>query len=97
MIVILLLLLLRCSVVSDSVQPYGQQRARLLSPWDSPGKNTGVGCHALLRSYFVFNMVAQLVKNLPAVRETYVLSLGWEDPLEKGNATYSRILAWHGL
>ena len=38
--------------------------------------------------------VAQLVKNLPAVRETWVQSLGWEDPLEKGKATHSSILAW---
>ena len=38
--------------------------------------------------------VAQLVKNLPAVWETWVLSLGWEDPLEKGKATHSSILAW---
>ena len=34
------------SVVSDSVHPFGLQPARLLCPWDSPGKNTGVGCHA---------------------------------------------------
>ena len=33
-------------------------------------------------------------KNLPAMRETWVQSLGWEDPLEKGKATHSRILAW---
>ena len=39
------------------------------------------------------NIVAQLVKNLPAMRETWVRSLGWEDPLEKGKATYSSILA----
>ena len=38
--------------------------------------------------------MAQLVKNLPAVRETGVWSLGWEDPLEKGKATHSNILAW---
>ena len=38
--------------------------------------------------------VAQLVKNLPAMRETWVRSLGWEDPLEKGKAVYSSILAW---
>ena len=35
-----------------------------------------------------------LVKNLPAMRETWVQSLGWEDPLEKGKATHSSILAW---
>ena len=37
------------SVVSDSVRPHGLQAARLLCPWDSGGKNTGEGCHALLR------------------------------------------------
>jgi len=35
-----------------------------------------------------------MVKNLPAMWETWVLSLGWEDPLEKGTATHSRMLAW---
>ena len=40
------------SVVSDSVQPYGLQPARLLCPWDSLGKNTGVDCHALLQGTF---------------------------------------------
>ena len=40
------------------------------------------------------SLVAQLVKNLPAVRETWVRSLGWEDPLEEGVATHSSILAW---
>ena len=38
--------------------------------------------------------VVQLVKNLPAMQETWVGSLGWEDPLEKGKATHSSILAW---
>ena len=38
--------------------------------------------------------MAQLVKNLPAVQETWVQSLGQEDPLEKGMATHSSILAW---
>ena len=40
------------------------------------------------------SLVAQLVKNLPAIRETWVRFLGWEDPLEKGKATHSSILAW---
>ena len=40
------------------------------------------------------SMVVQLVKNLPTVKETRVQSLGWEDPLEKGMATGSGILAW---
>ena len=38
--------------------------------------------------------VVQLVKNLPAIREPWVQSLHWEDPLEKGKATHSSILAW---
>ena len=40
------------------------------------------------------SLVAQLVKNLPAVQETWVQSLGWEDSLEKGKAIHSSILAW---
>ena len=39
-------------------------------------------------------LVAQMVKNLPAMQEAWVLSLGWEDPLEKGIATHSSILVW---
>ena len=41
------------SVVSDSLQPHVLQPARLLCPWDSPGKNTGMGCHALLQGIFL--------------------------------------------
>ena len=40
------------------------------------------------------SLIAQLVKNPPAMQETWVQSLGWEDPLEKGKATQSSILAW---
>ena len=40
------------SVVSDSLQPYGPYPARLLCPWDSPGKNAGVRCHALFQGIF---------------------------------------------
>ena len=39
-------------------------------------------------------LVAQMVKNLPAMQEAWVPSLGWDDPLEKGMATHSSILAW---
>ena len=38
--------------------------------------------------------MVQMVKNLPAIQVTWVRSLGWEDPLEKGMATYSSFLAW---
>ena len=40
------------------------------------------------------SLVAQMVKNLPTMQKTWLLSLGWEDPLEKGMATYSSILVW---
>ena len=46
---LLLLLLLIASVVSDSVRPHRWQPTRLTRPWDSPGKNTRVGCHFLLQ------------------------------------------------
>ena len=40
------------------------------------------------------SLVPQIVKNLPAMQETWVQSLGWEDPLEKGATTHSCIFAW---
>ena len=40
------------------------------------------------------SLVAQPVKNSPAMQETWVQSLGWADPLEKGKATHSSVLAW---
>ena len=43
------------------------------------------------------SLIAHLVKNLPAMQETLVRSLGWEDPLEKGMATHSNILAWRTI
>ena len=42
----------------------------------------------------LFSLLAQMVKNLPTVQETQVQSMGWENPLEKGMATHSSILAW---
>ena len=159
--------------MSDSVRPHRRQPTRLPYPWDSPGKNTGVGCHFLLQcmnvkseseiaqscltlsdpmdcslpgssvhgifqarvmewvviallaqlvkkstcnardlssipgsersagegigyplQYSWASFVAQLVKNLSAMWETWVRSLGWEDLLEKVKATQSSILAW---
>ena len=59
------------------------------------GRSTGEGVgYPLLYSWA--SLVAQLVKKPPAVWETWVRSLGWEDPLEKGMATHSSILAWRG-
>ena len=55
----------------------------------SPGEGNG---H--LFQYSWASLVAQMVKNLPAMQETWARSLGWEDLLEKDMATYSSILAW---
>ena len=55
----------------------------------SPGKRIGYPLQ-----YSWASLVAQLVKNLLAMQETWVQSLGWEDPLEKGKATHSSILGW---
>ena len=57
------------------------------------GRSAGEGIGYPLQ-YCWASLVAQLVKNLPAMRETWVRSLGWEDTLEKGKATHPSILAW---
>ena len=57
------------------------------------GRSPGEGIGYPLQ-YSRASLVAPLVKNTPAIWETWVRSLGWEDLLEKGKATYSSILAW---
>ena len=57
------------------------------------GKSPGEGVGYPLQ-YSWASLVAQAVKNPPAMWETWVSSLGWEDPLEKGMATHSSVLAW---
>ena len=64
-----------------------------------PGLHISGGAHCLSYSPFHFrllwaSLVAQAVKNLPAMQEAWVPSLGQENPLEKGMATHSSILAW---
>ena len=65
---------------------------------DSPGQFL---LHLFRRQLYLLNLraslVAQMVKNLPAMRETWVWFLGWEDPLEKEMTTHSSILAWEIL
>ena len=58
------------------------------SPWE------GIGYPLL---YSCVSLVAQIVKNLPAMRESWVQSLGWEDSVEEGTATHSSFLAWRIL
>jgi len=57
-----------------------------------PGE--GIDLHIPVFQYSWASLVAQLVKKPPAMQETWVQSLGWEDPLEKGTYTHSRILLW---
>ena len=57
------------------------------------GRSAGEGIGHPIQYSEAF-LVAQLVKNLPAMQETWVRSLGWKDSLEKGKAIHSSILAW---
>ena len=57
------------------------------------GRSSGEGMGYPVQ-YSWASLVAQLVKNPPAMWETWIRSLGWKDPLEKGKATHSSILAW---
>ena len=82
-------------------------------PWSSPGEESAYSTRdpslisgegrsleeglGHLLQYSWASLVAQLVKNLPAMWETWVWALRWEDPLEEGMATHSSILAWRTL
>ena len=57
------------------------------------GRSTGEGIGYPLQHSWA-SLVTQLVKNPPAVWETWVRSLGWEDPMKKGKATHFNILVW---
>ena len=71
-----------------TLQFHGLQHARL------PSLSFTISWSLLKLKSTGASLVAQLVKNLPAMQETWVQSLDWEDPLEKGTATHSSILAW---
>ena len=57
-----------CSVVSDSLRPHGLWPPRLLCPWDSPGKNTGVGCHFLFQCMKV-KRESEVAQSCPTLRD----------------------------
>ena len=87
------------SVVSDSVTPWTVAHKALLSmgiPRQEYSSGLLFPIPDLLMTwiYFWVSLVVQLVKNLPIMQETWVWSLGGEDPLEKRMATLSSILAW---
>ena len=69
------------------------------SPWGHRESDMTEQAHTSMFHLFAVSMltaflVAKMVKNLPAMRETWVRSLGQKDPLEKGKTTHSSILAW---
>ena len=64
------------SVVSNSQRPHGLQPTRLCRPWDSPGKNTGVGCHFLLRMYQQWDFITQALSYFPPSPPEFKLPKG---------------------
>ena len=77
-----------CPLVQAVITPHLHISRKVLMTPSSPAS------HFLFFSLLKNALVAQMVKNLPAMRKTQVWSLGWEDPLEKGMPTHSSILAW---
>ena len=84
-----------CSQVASLVAQLVKNVCNAGDPGSIPGsgRSPGEGIGYPFQ-YSWASLVAQLVRNPPAVRETWVQSLGWEDPLEEGKATHSSILAW---
>ena len=75
--------------MSDSVRPHRQQPTRLLRPWDSPGKNTGVGCHFLLHCVKV-KSESEVARSCPTLSDPMDCSL-------PGSMGFSRQEYWSGL
>jgi len=71
---LLLLLLLSRSVMSDSLRPHRRQPTRLPRPWDSPSKNTGVGCHFLLQ-YMKVKSESEVTQSCPTLHDPMDCSL----------------------
>ena len=84
------------SVVSDFLRPHGLQPARLLCPWDSPGKNPGVGCHVLLQGIFPTQGLS-LGFTAPALAAGFfTISTTWEAPW-LGNIILKQETLAHGF
>ena len=79
---------LQCSIRAVAKSPSGGRREKSSKP-EHGGRQCGEWGNETLPS-----LVVQMGKNLPAMRETWVRSLAWEDPLETGRTTHSSILAW---
>ena len=78
------------SVVSDSVQPHRRQPNRLPGPWDSPGKNTGVGCHFLLQSMGV-KSEREVAQSCPTLSDPMDCSL---PGFSAHGIFHARVLEW---
>ena len=88
-----LLLLLSQSVMSDSVRPHRRQPPRLPRPWDSPGKNTGVGCHFLLQCMRV-KSESEVAQSCPTLSDPMDCSLPGSSIHEIFQA---RVLEWDAI
>ena len=76
-----------------ALQSVGSQRVG--HEWATTTNIMNISCYSFCSSILDMGfLVAQMVKNRTAMQETWVRSLGWEDPLKKGTTTYSSILAW---
>ena len=64
----------------NSTRPHGLEPARLLCPWDSPGKNKGVGCHALLQGIFLTQDCSPLLMSLALAGRSFTIRATWEAP-----------------
>ena len=81
------------SVVSDSVRPHRRQPTRLLCPWDSPGKNTGVGCHFLLQCMQV-KSESEVAQSCPTLSNP----MDWSLPGSSIHGTLqARVLEWGAI
>ena len=79
--------------MSDSVQPHRQQPTRLPRPWDSPGKNTGVGCHFLLQRMKV-KSESEVAESRPTLSDPMDCSL----PGSSIHGTFqARVLEWGAI
>ena len=82
------------SVIRAKVVTVMKSRSSVLYPFDIENSITFTPEFWSTIWVLCASLVAQMVKNLPTLQETWVQSLGWEDPLEKGMPTHSSILAW---
>ena len=80
--------------MSDSVQPHRPEPTRLLCPWDSPGKNTGVGCHALLQEIFPTQGLDLCLTSPVLAGGFFITSAMWKAPETSSCETYKN-LEWY--